>query len=116
MISRSFVFVAAFFAGSVSAQPIADVEWSQPTARENGEALTPEDIGGYRLYKSSPDGPVMLAEVTGTQHELTIDAGECYTLTVTAFDTLGLESQPSNGVDVCASLPVAPTNLIIKMR
>ena len=105
----------AAIASCVNSTELA-TEWLPPTARENGVTLDVSEIAVYRIYKSTSDNQEMVAEVAGTNYTLTISDGECYLLSVTAVDTMGLESKQSNVVNFCASVPGAPTTFLIRLQ
>lgn len=87
-----------------------NTRWKAPIVRENGDALTPEEIAAYKLYRVQGTNLTVLATITsGLSHQLIVPVGECFTLYVTAVDTQNLESKPSSSVTRCASNPDAPT-------
>lgn len=81
---------------------IVQFSWLIPDAREDGTALAPAEIYGYKLYwheTSFPDdvsvievGPVLIYE--------TVFLTGSYSVTIATVDTGGLESQPSDPITV----------------
>lgn len=74
----------------------AVVSWQIPSERENGEALSLADIGGYEIAYRSTDLSVFQSVVVNsaelTEYQLTnLHAGE-YEFTIAAFDSDGLYS------------------------
>lgn len=76
-------------------------EWSAPVFREDGAALQSSEIEEYRLYSGAPGSYELLAQVTGTEYQLTVAEGECYLLSLTAVDTLDVESEHSSAFNIC---------------
>jgi hypothetical protein len=72
------------------------VEWSAPTSRVDGTPLAGSELSGYRLRYGSVESVI---QAPATKVELLLLPGT-YTFTVTAIDTNGLESDPSDPVSV----------------
>jgi len=110
--------IILFFVATANAQDAVDTttRWKAPTVRENGDAITPEEIASYKLYMIK-DGELSLGATiaSGTSHSFKVLAGKCYDLYVTAVDTNNLESKPSNTITVCAMAPGAPTDFKVTM-
>lgn len=97
---------------SFSAQALEiTIEWDAVTARENGDSLPLEEIGGYRVYSVADTYPeeggvlitdeTLVQEVPNTSTTMIVYNPEYWGTTtanfiVTAFDTDGLESRGSN--------------------
>ena len=72
------------------------VEWIAPTTRENGEPLSSDELSRYRLRYGDVE---TFVDAPNTRIELNLPSGE-YEFTVSAIDTDGLESDPSNPVAI----------------
>lgn len=78
----------------------ARLSWTVPTSREDGSPLALNELAGYRIrYGTVPDALISRVEVnTADVTNYTISnltAGTWY-FSVSAYDTHGVESQPSN--------------------
>jgi hypothetical protein len=80
------------------------LSWSIPTQNDDGSPLT--DLAGYRIYYGL-DGTVMfpdqmveipVAQTEAYTLELTVAAPTTYYFRITAYDTSGNESEPSERV------------------
>jgi len=88
--------------GGASADPAAqepkfatvEFEWTTPTTREDGEPLSPGEIARYYLKVTAAS-----YEIPGelTSYAVQLSPGD-YTVTVTAEDTGGIQSLPSDSV------------------
>lgn len=78
--------------------------WQEPTAREDGSLLYPSDISEYHVYyKLSYESQFHVLSVSGasaTQLPLSQFKPGIYDFEVTAVDQQGLESSPSQAVQV----------------
>lgn len=89
-------------AGNVS------ITWEKPTQREDGSALNPEEIGGYRVYYSSV-GLERVHEVEGDLTETVInELFGLYDFQITTVDSNGLESKRSDKVSLLLSYQIMP--------
>jgi len=94
--------------------------WTPPTDRADGTPLDPmTEIAEYRLVCGEVVTSIAPTVAEGQQYELTkhealpgYGATECF---MTAVDTDGLESLPSNTVTIQwdKSPPMAPTDLVV---
>ena len=84
--------------------------WDAPTTRENGEPLGVDELDHYTLWELVDGTPVQRATYPGTTvtASLDVERNRCYTLTLTATDTSGLASQPSDPASVCTYGPGKP--------
>lgn len=87
--------------------------WNAPTTNTDGTPLT--DLAGYKVY-SGPKGAETLDSTLGKvltftkSYDILPTVSKCFY--VTAFNTTGVESAPSN--EGCVGKPGAPINLVIK--
>ena len=93
------------------------LEWVEPKYRADGTPLyAPEEISGYRLYCGDLPYHLVPAGNAYTAHlsDILPSFGE-YSCHLTAVDTEGLESQPSNTVTLVynRTAPDAPATLTI---
>lgn len=72
------------------------VQWEPPTSRENGEALSAQELAGYNLLVNTDR---VFIPAPANTHTLTLPTGQ-YVLTITALDSSGLESAPSEPVSL----------------
>lgn len=102
-------FALVFIISSVFAASSMTFEW---------DANTESDLAGYRLYQSNTSGNYTFG--VGNEVGSTLAGTETLTISVedgiwywvlTAYDTDGFESEPSNEVDTAP--PVAPSGLRI---
>ena len=75
------------------------------------------DIAGYRMHFGTVAGtyPNMVDVGNLVESPLQLPAGGTYYAVVTAYNTAGLESLPSNEVVFSTTAPGAPTGLKIKV-
>lgn len=93
-------------------QATVTLEWDAPTTNEDGTPL--DDLCCYTIYyqdAADPAGtpPQHIADVSGTGETYTVtnlSPGHTYTFWVTAVDTDGNESQPSNLATATIALAV----------
>lgn len=110
---RWFILLA-FLASSVAADRLS---WEPPTERVNGDPLAPEEISHYNLYCG--DQVTQIPGLTNTgDYPLSLDkmlpGYGSYDCTLTAVDTDGLESDPSNVVVLAMTAPPgSPTRFIL---
>jgi hypothetical protein len=68
--------------------------WTQPVERENGDAMTPSEIGGYEIrYKTGDQDKYTSIIVTGnslTQYSIELPASLETYVEVAVFDTNGI--------------------------
>jgi len=110
--------VTLFSVAIANAQDAVDTtaRWKAPTVRENGDALSPDEIASYKLYMIKDSELSLDATIaSGTSHSFRVLAGKCYDIYVTAVDTNNLESKPGNTITVCAMAPGAPTDFKVTM-
>lgn len=113
------VFVAiVLVATPAHAQDSVDhgVNWQPPTQRENGDALAPEELAAFKLYRVGQQLTLLATVTDSNDYVVTVPAGECFEMYVTAVDTGNLESKPSLHVNACAILPNAPTEFKVTVR
>jgi hypothetical protein len=82
--------------------------WTAPTTRTDGSRLT--NLAGYRVYFIPGDEPEMQQRVTESVTtrvtlRLSCRGGSYF---VTAFDRAGIESDPSNVVEIIGIRPNVP--------
>lgn len=77
-----------------------NLAWDAPVARVNGDALSMQQIGGYTVYYGTQQGSypnsVTVDDAYTTQLTVNNLQAGTYYFVVTAFDTDGRESEPSN--------------------
>gem|GEM_PF-715447 len=85
-------------AGPAPAIGVATLSWTPPTTREDGSALV--DLAGYKIYYGTQSGnytEVVDVPTAGvTEYMIEGLAPGTYYFVVTAYDTAGNESPPSN--------------------
>ena len=89
----------------------AVISWDVPTARENGEPMSPSELGGYEIYVTAgepgDDRVIVVSnplETTATVENLSQSE---YHFAVAAFDVDGLKSQLSDIVTLFIDQQVA---------
>ncbi|WKZ32642.1 MAG: hypothetical protein QY316_12120 [Thermodesulfobacteriota bacterium] len=82
-----------------------DVAWDPPDTRQNGTALSNEEIGGYRVHYGAESGNYNTIVDVGGATSLTIEDipsdSDMY-VAVTIYDTEGLESNFSDELVIAA--------------
>lgn len=110
--------IALFFA---LLQPVhagdATISWEAPTSRENGEALTLDELGVYRLRMYVQGTLVHTVEIEPDANQVIVRELENFSdgaldMDMTASDLSGQESQPSNRITINTSSVSAPTILL----
>lgn len=88
--------------------------WSGPTTREDGSALTPEELSHYTLQTCA--GDVIADQVTDTSfcEPLPPDRTRC--VQATATDSLGLTSDLSDPVSINANPPGKVINVTVTVQ
>jgi hypothetical protein len=126
---KYLMLLALLFVGFVTAEEkVFDGSWDEVTERENGVALAPGELIGYRVYYSI-GGPVtqlsqfLAVMASDTEATLTIDlpVGDyVINFAASAIDSDGLESDFTPTVtltgNIAQSSPSAPTNFILIIR
>lgn len=115
---RYFILVVLMIMSSMAFA--TTLSWEAPTTRVDGVALDISELSHYNLYCGDLGVVTKIPATTPTgeyevpKMELFPDYG-MYTCNMTAVDTEGLESMPSNSVDIFwdAVNPSSPTNLLI---
>lgn len=73
------------------------LKWEHPSERENGDALSKDEIGGYEIkYKKPADDEewrILIDTNEIKQYELEIEKGALYEFSISAYDTNGLYSE-----------------------
>jgi len=110
-----FVIVVCsfFFAGRALAKDIS-FSWDKPTEREDGTALSPEEIQSYRLYKFVDGEAVPLINVSGsdTSYVLNVDTAGSHCYAISTIDSDSREGRLSD--QVCVGVvfdPKPPSNV-----
>ena len=91
---------------TVPASYKVQLNWTAPSTRADGTALSLSDLSGYRIYylldgtDSSKDTTVSVTGGTTTTLSLTLTTAGSYTFAITAVDRNGLESSLSRAVSV----------------
>lgn len=101
---------ACLFIATATASYSADVNlsWEAPTSNTDGSPAS--DIKGYRVHVGTAPGVYTRSEETGNRTTATIGSlseSQTYYFAVTAFDSAGTESDPSN--EISHSIPAATT-------
>lgn len=99
----SLVFLAYGFACQAFAAPNPEdlprvlFSWDLPTEREDGSALTPQEIQGFKLYLSLAGDLVETANIEGpaTSYEREIVSPGAYTAQISTVDSDGVEGNKS---------------------
>lgn len=91
--------------GIILAEPYT-VQWTEPTTREDGTYLPPEQIAFYHIFVSG--SPAELVYPGNTSIVLDIDTSSPQIVTMKTYDTRYVLSADSNGVGVPLTPPVAP--------
>lgn len=86
-----------------SAQYSAQLSWAAPTENEDGSSLT--NLAGYRIYygqsATNLDELILVEEPLITSHNIkNLDSVHRYFFCVAAYNTVGLESQCSDTVEL----------------
>jgi len=109
---RTVLFVVIVFGMLFTSVMAASVtlSWTAPTTNEDGTPLT--DLGGYRLYYGSISGAygtiTDVGNVLTYQQQMGNAEGTTMFAVVTAYDTSGNESLPSNEVSLTFPM-IAPS-------
>ena len=86
------------------ASGIHTLVWQEPSTREDGTSLAPNEISGYRIYYkrvgTSNYNVIKLTDFSATSLTLSGFPSGSYDFQITAVDTHGLESPPSKTVEV----------------
>ncbi|WP_303907990.1 fibronectin type III domain-containing protein [Thiohalomonas denitrificans] len=73
-----------------------ELSWDPPTARADGAGITPEELGGYKIYygtsPESMDQVIKIEDRNKTGHVIHNLAPRTYYFAVTAYDRTGRES------------------------
>jgi hypothetical protein len=75
----------------------ATLSWTAPTLNDNGTALT--DLAGFKIHYGTSPGVHPLTIDAGnvtTIQVASLTTGHTYYFVVTAYNTAGIESDPSN--------------------
>lgn len=84
----------------ISGKAKAALRWQGPTERENGKPLPATELAGYAVLHDH-SGTRQRIAVTGVATTATLDLAQgLHALSVVAVDSDGLESEPSNTVEV----------------
>jgi hypothetical protein len=79
------------------------ISWDPPTEREDGSTIEGLDLAGYRVYYGAATGSYTKSVlVTGSTSAVIsgLNAGSTYYFVITALDSVGNESDPSDEVHV----------------
>jgi hypothetical protein len=99
ILSLCVLFIVIFLNASIVAAGRAKLTWKQPTTNTDGTTLT--DLGGYKIYYGISPGNYSEVIDVGKVTKYTIadlPDGFTYYFVVTAYNTLGYESEYSNEV------------------
>jgi hypothetical protein len=76
----------------------ASLAWTAPTTNDNGTTLT--NLAGFKVHYGTSSGlytgTIVISSPTATNYTATLPAGATYYFVVTAYNTSGVESLPSN--------------------
>lgn len=107
--SLTALFMALQLAGcsegsdNVNTTGTGTLNWTAPSAREDGNPLSLSEISGYRVYYGSTSGDYINSiEINdSTAQETTITAARgLYYYVITSFDTAGRESNYSQELNI----------------
>ena len=92
---------------SSTSQPVSEtstltLSWVAPTTRQNGDALTAAELGGYEIYQVNPDGTgavLLVEDGTATTYEIEISESGEYLFAIATVDSDGLKSEKSGSVN-----------------
>lgn len=83
----------------------AILNWIAPSIRENGEFMTPNEIGGYEItywkdtrYSTPRKEKILVKNAYTTEYEIKNLSTGTYHFTIAAYDNLGVFSAPTNEV------------------
>ena len=96
----------------------ATLSWSAPTLNTDGSQIT--DLAGFKAYEIINSAPVLTTTMTGAQYTsvqiLNLVQGT-HTFYVTAFNTGGIESSPSNqGSKTIVAAASASKSLLVDVQ
>jgi len=78
-----------------------DLSWTEPTQRENGDDLPPEEIANYEIYMTNGlTGTVIEVQAPATSKTINDLSPGKYLLSIAAIDTDGLKSKRSDVIEV----------------
>lgn len=76
----------------------ASLAWTPPTTNDNGTTLT--DLAGFKVHYGTSSGlytsTIVISSPTATNYTATLPAGATYFFVITAYNTSGIESLPTN--------------------
>jgi fibronectin type 3 domain-containing protein len=85
---------------NISDSSTVTLHWTAPSTRMDGSYLSLSELSGYRLYygESINDRNILIdiGDNSITEYTLTREQDSALYYTVTAYDTLGIESDHSN--------------------
>lgn len=83
----------------------AILNWIAPSVRENGEFMTPNEIGGYEItywkdsrYSTPSKQKILVKNAYTTEYEVKNLSTGTYHFTIAAYDNLGVFSAPTDEV------------------
>lgn len=97
------------------------LNWTIPTARENGDVLEDGDLSGYQIYLIPPTGEQEVIPVNdplATSHDLMLSEPGEYLISIAAVDSNKLKSARSETVSadiVAPSPPNMPGSITVKV-
>lgn len=111
---HKFILAVVLFLMPVAVMAdVASGTFVPPTQREDGTALSVEEIGGYNVYLDGVEVSESPLPPNATSFTLTLSGGP-YNLTITTFDVQGRESLPSPVIPLSVlSAPNPPSNVTV---
>jgi hypothetical protein len=77
----------------------ATLAWTPPTTNDNGTSIG-TSLAGFKVHYGTSSGlytsTIVISSPTATNYTATLPAGATYYFVVTAYNTSGIESVPSN--------------------
>lgn len=105
----ALVAVAPAIAAGDPEQSYIALQWDHANLREDGAALTLDEIAGYRIYSTYENEPTQVTNLTPvTSHTFVEVAPGTYAFTISTVDTDGREGAQSPAINVTVADNATP--------